>query len=168
MDFPLLLSPFCRRKLSAATDDQCRDRDDGMEVIIGPIGQEEIKDVSVPKKPGKGYNTIYGAEDHEVPLCEVVGASGEQGSQATQEVDGIVGEVDGEQEEHAIGEKSGDAENRQDNAEDLRKRLHFFVKDIVGSGHTVEGEKSGGNCSKNIYFCHSHSVWKIPGLSIRS
>lgn len=145
--FPLLLSPLCRGALSAAANDQCRDRDDGMEVIIGPICQEEIKDVSVPEKSGEGHNAIHGAEDHEVPLRKVVGARGVQGGQAAEEVDGIVGEVDGEQEERAIGEKSGDAENRQDDAENLRKRLYFFVKNIAGSGHIVEGGKSGGNCS---------------------
>ena len=46
-----------------------------------------------------------------------------------------MGEVDGEEEEHAIGEKSGDAENRQDNAEDLCKRLHFLAENIAGRGH---------------------------------
>lgn len=45
---PKTLLLLCRGELPAAANDQCRDREDGVEVVVGPIGPEEIENVSVP------------------------------------------------------------------------------------------------------------------------
>lgn len=133
--------------MTAETDDQCGDCNDSMKVIVGSIGPEEAEDVAIPEEAGQGDHKIYGTEDHEIPLGEIVRAGGEQSSEAAEDVDEIVDRVDCKEEEHSIGDESCYTDNGEKNSEDFRERLNFSVEDTAGRGRHTEKGESGRKCS---------------------
>lgn len=113
---------------ASKTDNQADCRNCEMQVIVGIIDREESEDVAAHHESEDRDGAVdQSEEDEERSGRGLTRVEREEGDQTTCEVNDIVDGVHFEHQEHAGGEETGDAYDRQHQTENAGERLHEKV-----------------------------------------